>query len=419
MWTTFLNALKVSMREKSAVFWLFCFPIILSTMFMGTLNNISQSYDLLTMKFAVVANDDYCKADAARAMLASMQRTPLKACSAEAASDVDTGSDDLRDLLELTAVDSAAEATDLVNRDTEVRGYLEADGEGLLHMTISRNTVSVANSPNTEPGLGVSLSVLDSALGVANRQDLVVTQVLEDDGRLVHAPDFLAALQENPQSTREVTLTNFKPEETARYYYALLAMAALMAMTFAVSAVCTTQANLSALGMRRSLAPLAKWRQIAGGFLASWLCTFLALLVALAYILFVCKVSVGGRYAASVLAIVVASFTATALGTFLGALPRLGMNTKVGLTTAISCGLSLFSGLYGNPAMLLSDTIQRNLPWLATINPTQQITNLFYDILYYDSYAPFARTVGILLAMAALALAGATFFLRRQRYEHL
>ncbi|KFI65630.1 ABC transporter permease [Bifidobacterium cuniculi] len=419
MWTTFLNSLKVSLREKSAVFWLFCFPIILSTMFMGMFGNISQSYDLLTMKFAVVADDDYCKADAARAMLAAMQRTPLETCDTATSDDVDTGSDGLKDLLELTAVDSVAEATDLVNRDTEVRGYLEADGDGMLRMTVSRNTVSMANSPNTEPGLSVSLSVLDSALGVANRQGIVVTQLLERDGRLVQDPAFLASLQENPQVTREVTLTNFRPEETARYYYALLAMAALMAMTFAVTSVCTAQANLSALGMRRSMAPLAKWRQIAGGFLASWLCTFLALLVALAYILFVCKVSVGGRYAASVLAIAVASFTATALGTFLGALPKLGMNTKVSLTTTLSCGLSLFSGLYGSQAMLLSDTIQRDLPWLAAINPTQQVTNLFYDILYYDSYAPFLRTVGILLAMAAIALAGATFFLRRQRYEHL
>lgn len=62
---------------------------------------------------------------------------------------------------------------------------------------------------------------------------------------------------------------------------------------------------------------------------------------------------------------------------------------------------------------------QRNAPIVATINPTQQVTNLFYDILYYDSYAPFFRTVGILLTMAVLALALATVFLRRQRYAHL
>ncbi len=84
-------------------------------------------------------------------------------------------------------------------------------------------------------------------------------------------------------------------------------------------------------------------------------------------------------------------------------------------------GLSwtLITGLYGSGAMALSNWIQRNAPIVATINPTQQVTNLFYDILYYDSYAPFFRTVGILLTMAVLALSLATVFLRRQRYAHL
>ena len=40
MWSTFLNTMRVNLREKSSVFWLFCFPIILSTMFMGMFGNI-------------------------------------------------------------------------------------------------------------------------------------------------------------------------------------------------------------------------------------------------------------------------------------------------------------------------------------------------------------------------------------------
>ncbi|MEE1295463.1 MAG: ABC transporter permease [Bifidobacterium sp.] len=429
MWTTFVDTLKVGLRERSSLFWLFCFPLILSTLFMGMFGNISDSFKLITLDVAVVTDDAYCKATAARQVLDAMQREPLAATACDTDGDSSTaaasgtdgvaGTTELRDLLRLRAVDSAADAVALVNRDHAVRGYLTVDGDGLMRLTLSRSTVSTANSPNTDPGLAVSLGVLSSVVGMANRQSLTVARLVEHHARLLADPAFLRAMAARPATTREVTLTNFKPEETARYFYALLAMTALMAMTFAVTAVCTAQANLSALGLRRSMAPLPKWRQVAGGFLASWLCTFLALLVALAYILLVCKVSVGGRYAASVAAIGVASFTATALGTLLGSLPRLSMGTKVGLCTAISCTLSLFSGLYGSGAMELSDMIQEHAPLLATVNPTQQVTNLFYDILYYDSYGPFLRTVGVLLAMAALALALATFFLRRQRYEHL
>ena len=79
----------------------------------------------------------------------------------------------------------------------------------------------------------------------------------------------------------------------------------------------------------------------------------------------------------------------------------------------------LFTGLYGGFAMQISDWIARNAPILGTINPAQQVTNLFYDILYYDSYQPFITTCAILLAMSAVFLLAGIAMLRRQRYEHL
>ena len=422
MWSTFLTTLRINLREKSSLFWLFCFPILLSTMFLGMFGNLGATYEITTMRFAVVANDDYCKAEGAQQLIAAMQRTPVapQACgTAPATMDVDAGDTDLRDLLDVTAVDTVGDASDLINDDHDVRGFLTVDGDGMVHMTISRATVSNANDAMGSPGLPISLSILNGAIGMFNRQTLTVAQIMGADPAVLHDADFTAAVQETPDFTHQVRLTNFKPDESARYYYAVLAMTALMAMSFAVTTVCATQANLSALGMRRSMAPLTRLRQLMGGFLASWLCTFCSLLVALLYIHFVCRISFGGRWAATMLAIVVASFASNALGTLLGSLPKLTAGTKIGLTTAISCVLSLLSGLYGSGAMALSDWIQRNAPIVAMINPTQQVTNLFYDILYYDSYTPFFRTVGILLTMAVLALALATVFLRRQRYAHL
>lgn len=29
MWSTFLTTLRINLREKSSLFWLFCFPILL------------------------------------------------------------------------------------------------------------------------------------------------------------------------------------------------------------------------------------------------------------------------------------------------------------------------------------------------------------------------------------------------------
>lgn len=46
MLQTLLINLKLHFREKSQLFWLFAFPIILATMFNGMFGNIAESYEL-------------------------------------------------------------------------------------------------------------------------------------------------------------------------------------------------------------------------------------------------------------------------------------------------------------------------------------------------------------------------------------
>ena len=426
MWSTFLNTMRVNLREKSSVFWLFCFPIILSTMFMGMFGNIGEVYEIHTMRFAVVADANFCRATNARQMLHAMQRNPLRneGCGNAmegAAPDTASGQvgSELRNLLELQAVSNVKEAKGLINADHGVRGYINATEDGLLNLTISRASVASVNDDTGNSGFSASLNILHGAVGMFNRRAITVTELLNTDSGVFRDATFTKEMGDTPTFTKVVSPTHFKPTESVRFYYALLAMTALMSMTFATTTVCATQANLSALGMRRSLAPLSKFNQLMGGFLASWLCASVSMVVATLYVHFVCKVDFGGRWPVLVLALLLASLTANALGTLIGSLPKLTSGVKIGITTALSCVLSIFSGLYGTGAMNLSDWTQRNAPGFAIVNPTQQITNLFYDLLHYDSYTPSLRTSGILLAMTVLALTLSTIFLRRQRYEHL
>ena len=426
MWSTFLNTMRVNLREKSSVFWLFCFPIILSTMFMGMFGNIGEVYEIHTMRFAVVADANFCRATNARQMLHAMQRNPLRneGCGNAmegAAPDTASGQvgSELRNLLELQAVSNVKEAKGLINADHGVRGYINATEDGLLNLTISRASVASVNDDTGNSGFSASLNILHGAVGMFNRRAITVTELLNTDSGVFRDATFTKEMGDTPTFTKVVSPTHFKPTESVRFYYALLAMTALMSMTFATTTVCATQANLSALGMRRSLAPLSKFNQLMGGFLASWLCASVSMVVATLYVHFVCKVDFGGRWPVLVLALLLASLTANALGPLIGSLPKLTSGVKIGITTALSCVLSIFSGLYGTGAMNLSDWTQRNAPGFAIVNPTQQITNLFYDLLHYDSYAPSLRTSGILLAMTVLALTLSTIFLRRQRYEHL
>lgn len=134
---------------------------------------------------------------------------------------------------------------------------------------------------------------------------------------------------------------------------------------------------------------------------------------------YVFSVGVAGREPFAFLGIGVATFMASSLGSLIGALPKLGVGSKVGISTGMTCLLSLFAGLYGQPAMQLGDMIQRELPLLADINPVRQVSQLFHDILYYDSLQPFVRTAALLAGMSIVFLVIAALMLRRQRYEHL
>ncbi len=46
MWNTVLTTLRINLREKSSLFWLFSFPILLSTIILGMFGNLSATYEV-------------------------------------------------------------------------------------------------------------------------------------------------------------------------------------------------------------------------------------------------------------------------------------------------------------------------------------------------------------------------------------
>ena len=407
MWSTFITTLKMSLRNKPALFWLIVFPIALSTLFTGVFGNLDEGYEIKPISLAVVEDTRLQNAVVAKMFINAIAG---KATQSENYADLDT------QLIDATSVDSVDSARTAI-ADNAVYGYLSADTNGRLQLTLSSDIATSGTS--TGSSYAVTIAALDGAMRLYNQTDAAIRDIIEHHPEAVASRAFWSSISNVTTMTHEVQLTNFKPDVMARYFYAMLGMACLMAMGFSISAVTTAQANLSALGIRRTVAPLSRIRQLLAGFFASWLCSGVSLMIALAYIRYVCGIELGGREPAAALAVVVASFMACAFGTMIGAIPKLPHSVKIGLTSAIPCTLSLFSGLYGGFAMTLSDWIARNAPVLAIINPAQQVTNLFYGLLYYDSYRPFAGTCGILIAMSAIFLIAGVIMLKEQRYEHL
>ena len=397
MWNSFLINVKTSIRNTSSLFWVLAFPVILAALMLGIMGNLQDGYTAEAQHFAIVSDANWKASLGADELVSSLSKKPK------------AGSDDTQ-LLIPTTVASRAEADTRLDSQKDI-GYLYAGSDGRVNMVLSDREAANIQSDSTASE-GITVSILSASLISFNQANaarstlaLPNTQILLQSGRQTY--------------TKQIRLTHINPSMTAPYFFAVLAMACLIGASTAAEMIARTQPNLSALGARRASSPSSKWRQAAGAFLASWLFSAVSLLVAYIFVRTVCGVQTGGRDPIALMAIAVGTFMATAFGSMMGAIPKLSTETKVGLVIGIDCTLSAFIGLYGSLAMDLNNAIQEHAPILHLINPVKQVSNLFYDIVYYDSLAPFARTCGILAIMAAVFLAICGLFLRKQRYEYL
>ena len=397
MWNSFLINVKTSIRNTSSLFWVLAFPVILAALMLGIMGNLQDGYSAEAQHFAIVSDANWKASLGADELVSSLSKKPK------------AGTDETQ-LLIPTTVASRDEANARLDSQKDI-GYLYAGSDGRVNMVLSDREAANIQSDSTASE-GITVSILSASLVSFNQANSASSTLA--------LPNTQILLQSGQQTyTKQIRLTHINPSMTAPYFFAVLAMACLIGASTAAEMIARTQPNLSALGARRASSPSPKWRQAAGAFLASWLFSAVSLLVAYIFVRTVCGVQTGGRDPIALIAIAVGTFMATAFGSMMGAIPKLSTETKVGLVIGIDCTLSAFIGLYGSLAMDLNNAIQEHAPILHLINPVKQVSNLFYDIVYYDSLAPFTRTCGILVIMAAVFLAICGLFLRKQRYEYL
>lgn len=151
MWTTFLVALKANLRNRSALFWMTVFPIVLATMFNGLFGGLAEAYELKPVPMAVIEDTRWQQADGARTFVDAL------AGETESASDDTTYAEIDQKLLTITTVDTVKEAEQRL-ADGTANGYLTADNNGRLAMTVSRETAVTAKDSTQNSGLDISLA---------------------------------------------------------------------------------------------------------------------------------------------------------------------------------------------------------------------------------------------------------------------
>ena len=380
MLTVFLYQVLRLLRDRVLLVWTLGFPVVLSLIFMAMFSNLDKVYEATPMSFGVVQDEAYRTAPGLDAVVERIS-----------ADDAD------HHLITKVTHSTVAQAEAAAKRG-ETNGYLAVEGsDPVLHVTQQGNEAETTR---------VLRVVMDS---YAQRRAEYVA--LAKAGA---APEKLAALETDQAFTRSISVTPSPVKPQTHYYFALLAFACGMGTTVAMVAVKGIMA-VSPVGARQTLAGLARWKVLTATLAASWVCVFVCLLVAFAFMASVVGVDFGPHVLLCLVAIGVCSLMASAVGAALGTLARL----EIGMISGFTSLLSLFTGLYGPASQSLARSIEQHAPLLAQANPLWQTARCFYGLLYYDSLAPFARSCAVLLGMTCLFLTIALIRARRMTHEHL
>lgn len=380
-------------RKTELLVWALVFPIIMTTLFMFMFANLDESTAFEPVLTAVVADDAY-RADVGFSDLMDELSRP--------------GDDALLDVRQYATADEAREALEA----GEVTGVLSVDGEGKPHLTVSP-------ASSTTDTRQIGRTILNTVADTYVRNADLLEGIAHDNPMALADSALVERALASGDATVEVSLTHNVPSQSVRFYYALLGMACLFCAQIGLVAICEAQPNLSALGARRAVGATSRGKTLAASLAASWLLAMACLLLAFAYMRLTAGIDFAGREMACIGAIAMCALFSTALGALLGSLPKIGLGVKTGLLTGLTCLLSLFAGLYGEPVMQMADELARSYPLLASLNPAKVVTDVFYSLYYYDSLAPFIGKIGLLLTMTAVVFAVSALFIRRQRYASL
>lgn len=446
MWTTFKATVRTLLLTPSAVVWTLIFPIVLATVFNFMFEPMRSTGSVEAVDVAVVADDAWedspfsqvvdtlSEADEpllavhpvateqeARELIAegSVAGAYIVDAAGNEGNAEQSGSD------ELDAVDAAGPA--------DAAGAASGSGTAAGSSDVSTVTSSAGSTgapriilapagsgTGSDASYDVNRAILESVATSYLQSEALIEELATHDPVALSDPTTIENALGLGVSVREVSLTHAQPDSMVRFYYALLGMASIFAAQLAGESVWHLQSTSSAAGARRTVSSTSRMRLLIPTIGACWAVSTTFLAIAFGYICLTAHIDFSGREGLCLVGIAAASLLSCGIGALVGALPgRMGSDSRRGILMALTCLLSLFAGLYGEPTMELADTIAQALPAATWLNPVCLIRDLFYTVYYYDTLVPFSLRLAACAGIAAVLLAVSAACMRRSAHEHL
>ena len=458
MWTTFKTTVRTLLLTPSAVVWTLIFPIVLATVFNFMFEPMRSTGSVEAVDVAVVADDAWedspfsqvvdTLSEADEPLLAvhpvateQEARELIAEGSVAGAYIVDavgnegnaeqSGSDELDAVDAAGPADAAGAASDPDNADAAGAASGSGAAAGSSDVSTSTSSAGSTGAPRiilapagsgtgSDASYDVNRAILESVATSYLQRVALIEDLSAHDPVALSDPTTIENALGLSVSVREVSLTHAQPDSMVRFYYALLGMASIFAAQLAGESVWHLQPTSSAAGARRTVSSTSRMRLLIPTIGACWAVSTTFLAIAFGYICLTAHIDFSGREGLCLVGIAASSLLSCGIGALVGALPgRMGSDSRRGILTALTCLLSLFAGLYGEPTMELADTIAQALPAATWLNPVCLIRDLFYTVYYYDTLVPFSLRLAACAGIAAVLLAVSAACMRRSAHEHL
>ena len=362
------------------MFWALAFPMILGTFFYLSFGNLGlestgdSQWD--AVKVAVIEKDTSTEnAKAFQRFLSQMDG----------------------EMLDIQNISKESQAIRALTED-EILGIFYV--QDIPSLTVGKN--------------GISESILTSVLDTYNQNASMFKEIATTHPE--ELPDAVTAMEDYRQMTTEVSLGGKSMNPNTQYFFALVAYACLSGAFLGVRASLDSQANLTALGARRSITPTHKLKLIITDMLVLFIIHFVNILLLCLYITQILGISLGNDIKALLLVDFMGSMIGVSLGIAIGSLTRMSLSMKMGVTVLFTLLPGFLAGLmFGN----MKNVIELHCPVINRLNPAAVLSDAFYCMSIYYDMERFTRCLLILALMSILLLIIAFLSIRRERYDSI
>lgn len=369
-----------TVRDYPIMFWALAFPLILGTFFYFSFGSAgldgTGDYEWDPIKVAIIEEDLSSKnAESFQAFLEKLEP----------------------DTLDIQDISSESDAIKALKEETILGIYYVDD---IPSLSVGKN--------------GINESILSSLLKNYNQNAAMIQKIAMTHPEKMGAA--IEAMKDYHPETRNESLGGKTLDPNVQYFFALIAYACLSGAFLGVRSSLDSQANLSALGARRSITPTHKLKLILIDMTVLFIIHFINILVLNLYLIKVLGISLGDNIGALLVVDFMGSMIGVSLGIAFGCLSKLSTDMKLGLTVAITLIPGFLAGLmFGN----MKNIIELHCPIINRLNPAAVLSDAFYCMSVYNDAHRFARSIGILAVMSALFLFIAYLGIRRERYDSI